>query len=74
MSASVWVKYRVLEDEEDVSRRRLEQTVEDLRPSSLQYLETHHKKILQNQCIPKLVYRFNTTPTKISASFFAEMD
>ena len=31
MSASVWVKYRVLEDEEDVRRGRLEQTVEDLR-------------------------------------------
>lgn len=64
VSTSVWLKYRVLEEKVNV-RGRLEQTREDLRPSSLKYLETHHKKIIQNLHIPKLIDRFNTTPIKI---------
>lgn len=50
------------------------QTAEDLLPSSLKYLETYLKELIQRLHITKLIYRFNTIAIKIPADFFAETD
>lgn len=48
MGGSVWVKYRVLVDEEYVCRGGLGIDHRGPKPSRLKYLETYHKEIIQN--------------------------